>query len=68
MKLTSALGAQLAGLDFASDLGGAWPVWLNACASEHVLANSEKLLCGFAGTQREAARSSGYVPIVDISW
>ncbi len=41
---------------------------LDANTSEHVLADSEELLCGFAGTQRKATRCLGYVPILDISW
>ena len=66
MKL---LAAQLARVNFASDLGGAGPTWLDSRASEHVLAHREKLLGSFAGTQRESARSLlSYVPILAISW
>jgi hypothetical protein len=58
------LPAQFAGVDFASDLGGARPAGLNTCASEHVLAHGEKLLGGFPGTQCEAARLCAHVPII----
>jgi hypothetical protein len=62
------LGAELASVNFASDLSGTRPAWLHACALEYLLANGKELLCGFARSQGEATRLWGYVPILDISW
>jgi hypothetical protein len=61
-------GSQLASLYFASYLSPAGPARLDTGASQQVFADSQELLGGFTWTEREAARSPGYIPILAISW
>jgi hypothetical protein len=52
------LGAELARVNFASDLSGTRPAWFHACALKYLFANGKKLLCGFAGSQGETTRET----------